>query len=347
MTRIHRDLDARKPSGMSTTIFEAPQEKAPSVVSIATLNIDTLPKDTVLNLSLRLTHNALSEISVPILAYRSPKPGPTIGVVCAIHGNEINGIPVIQKLFQEIREGKKILQCGSIIGVLVLNIPGFLESERGQDGQDLNRLMPGKASGTAPQQYAFRVFHEIVMKFDYLVDLHTASRGRKNSLYVRADMNQPTIKQMACALQPQIIVHNSSPTGSVRGCAQSKGIHAVTIEIGDCSVFQSDLIDATFEGLCAAFSSIGVMSGEYETVSRSTHQCERSYWIFSRQAGILRVYRGLAEKLERGSIIAEIQSIFGEVLETIYAPNDYDTVVIHLGVIGNNFSTTPVDDGHL
>lgn len=143
MTRLYRDLDSHQTPEMPATLFEATRKKAPSVVSISELNIDALPQDVVLNLSLDLTHNALSEISVPILGYRSPNPGPTIGIVCAIHGNEINGIPVIQKLFQEIREGKKVIQCGSIIGVLVLNVPGFLESERGQDGQDLNRLMPG------------------------------------------------------------------------------------------------------------------------------------------------------------------------------------------------------------
>lgn len=73
----------------------------------------------------------------------------------------------------------------------------------------------------------------MILKFDYLVDLHTASRGRKNSLYVRADMNQPTIKEMAQSLQPQIIVHNSSPGGSIRGCAQSAGINAVTVEVSN------------------------------------------------------------------------------------------------------------------
>ena len=30
------------------------------------------------------------------------KPGPTVGIAAAIHGNELNGIPVIQRLFREI-----------------------------------------------------------------------------------------------------------------------------------------------------------------------------------------------------------------------------------------------------
>lgn len=81
------------------------------------------------------------------------------------------------------------------------------------------------------------------MKLDYVFDLHTASAGRQNSLYVRADMNVKDISEMATDLSPQIIVHNSSPGGSLRGCAQRNGINALTIEV--CS----RVIDACFNDI--------------------------------------------------------------------------------------------------
>lgn len=71
----------------------------------------------------------------------------------------------------------------------------------------------------------------MIMKFDYVFDLHTASAGRQNSLYVRANMADPEVSQMARSVGSQIIVHNSSPSGSLRGCAQAKGIKAITIEV--------------------------------------------------------------------------------------------------------------------
>ena len=95
--------------------------------------------------------------------------------------------------------------------------------------QDLNRLMPGKIDGAAPQQYAYRIFHNIVTKFDYLLDLHTASLGRRNSLYVRADMNEPVIAKLAMMMKPQVLVHVATK-GSLRGCAQAIGVKALTVE---------------------------------------------------------------------------------------------------------------------
>lgn len=90
--------------------------------------------------------------------------------------------------------------------------------------------MISKVDGAAPQQYAHKIFHSIVTHFDYLIDLHTASLGRRNSLYIRADMNHPVIGELARLMKPQVLVHVST-AGSLRGCAQARGIHALTVEV--------------------------------------------------------------------------------------------------------------------
>lgn len=110
------------------------------------LDPSTLPEGKVVKFDLVLTANALETVKVPVLAYRSRKAGPTVGITCAIHGNEINGIPVIQKLFEDIDNNSLELLSGTVIGVPVVNVPGFLASIRQFDDeskQDLNRLMPG------------------------------------------------------------------------------------------------------------------------------------------------------------------------------------------------------------
>lgn len=97
---------------------------------------------------LNVSVSALGPINVPIFALRGSAPGPTVGVIGAIHGNEVNGIPVIQQIFARLEErfqneegGTTI--SGTLIGIPVLNVPGFLDSVRSFDGHDLNRLMPG------------------------------------------------------------------------------------------------------------------------------------------------------------------------------------------------------------
>ncbi|CAI7654688.1 unnamed protein product [Penicillium manginii] len=235
------------------------QKGSTNISTIQSLDIEQFAPGVFEKRWLNISTSALGPVNVPVFAYRGSAPGPTVGIIGAIHGNEVNGIPVIQQVFARLEE--KIRSefasetiAGTLIGIPVLNVPGFLDSVRSFDGHDLNRLMPGKSNGAAPQQYAYRVFQEIVMKLDYVFDLHTASAGRQNSLYVRADMNDDNIKKLATDLSPQIIVHNSSPGGSLRGCAQQNGIKALTVEIGNPSTFQHNLITRTVNGICNALT---------------------------------------------------------------------------------------------
>ena len=50
------------------------------------------------------------------------------------------------------------------------------------DGVDLNRIFPGKKGGTASQQFAYYFMSRVIRHLDFLLDLHTASFGRINSV---------------------------------------------------------------------------------------------------------------------------------------------------------------------
>lgn len=231
---------SRAPALKPTVLHITEKGSHTNVVNITSLDISAIPFDTVCRYQLSLSATALGSADIPIFAYRSSNPGPTVGITCAVHGNEVNGIPVIQQLFRDVAvQGEDYgiepftVDRGTLIGIPVVNVPGFLASIRCFDEdskQDLNRLMPGKKDGSAPQQYVYAFFNKVVVHLDYLIDLHTASPGRRNSLYARVDMSHPEIAQLAKLLEPQIIVHVATG-GSLRGCAQARGIRALTVEV--------------------------------------------------------------------------------------------------------------------
>ncbi|KAF3384324.1 hypothetical protein F1880_001850 [Penicillium rolfsii] len=317
---------------------------------LESLTIEQFTYDRVERRFLTIASNALGPVRIPLIAYRSSTPGPVIGITSAIHGNEVNGVAVIQKFFDRLGKysDDSPLIAGTIIGIPVLNVPGFLDSVRSFDGQDLNRLMPGKIDGAAPQQYAYRLFHDVIMKFDYVFDLHTASAGRQNSLYVRADMSHPEINQLAQRVGPQIIVHNSSPGGSLRGCAQSKGVKALTIEVRLIELDHTDWKpehlsksvdrkDDLWNLQCLVALVKKPSTAEYQRTCpprQSSDMCSKResemfivYWVFSQTAGILQVYKKVADRVNKGELIAEIRSIFGMVIEQIFCSTE-DSVVV-------------------
>jgi len=308
------------------------------------LKLSVLKRGEINRIYLQLTDNALgTPWRIPLIVIRGKEKGPTLGITAALHGNELNGISTIFKLIEEINPMEL---KGTLILVPISNVPGYLKNQRVfSDSVDLNRIMPGSSTGSASQLYAHHFITKIVSKFDYLLDLHTASPGRINSLYLRADLENEETRILAYLQNPQIIVKKFDESGTLRGWANDHGIPAITIEIGNPNAFQHSLIDETLTGLLNTMRHLGMIEGEVEDMITDAIICDHSYWIYSSKGGIIDVLPKLADKVKENETIAIIYDVFGQVREKIKATQDgvvigkninpnceAGTRVLHLGV---------------
>ncbi|KAG0045049.1 hypothetical protein BGZ83_009689 [Gryganskiella cystojenkinii] len=325
------------------------------------LDLESLPSGRLTRLWVVLAEDAMSTpIRVPVIIAKGVRPGPVVGLTAALHGNELNGIPLTHRLvLQEI-------QCkalhGIVVAVPVANVPGYLAQQRGfSDGTDLNRLMPGKKDGTTSQVYSYNLMTRIVRHFTHLIDLHTASKGRVNSLYVRANMQNPITRHMARLQNPQIIVHNTSPDGSLRGAAmQEYNIPAITVEIGDPARFQKRFVKSAILGVTNILSHLKMIEDDHEVQDYDPVVCAKSYWIFTKGGGILNVLPDVNTWVRKGELIATLHNIFGMEEHRYFAPEDGIVVgksvdpvcqsgcrILHLGVVSDRYPEGKINDGHL
>ncbi|MCB9742550.1 MAG: succinylglutamate desuccinylase/aspartoacylase family protein [Alphaproteobacteria bacterium] len=257
-------------------------------------------------------------IRVPVIVMRGERSGPTLGLTAALHGNELNGIPVIHSLLHGLQP--KSLK-GDIVAVVAANPPGVVMRKRTfSDGTDLNHVMPGRPDGTGAQVFAHGLIRRIVRHFDLLVDLHTASFGRINCLYIRADMTAATVSQMAYLQRPQIIVHNPPNDLTLRGAAQELGIPAITLEIGDPHRFQQTHIRRCCAGLRAVMAAAGMLRNRHLAMGEEPILCERSYWLYTDRGGLLEVLPEVTDFVEGGELIAQQRGMFGELIREYRAP---------------------------
>jgi predicted deacylase len=312
---------------------------------ITEINLEDTPENRIRNYWLKLISDGLGNpINVPVIVARGKEPGPILGVTAAIHGNELNGIPVIQRLFAEIET--ETLK-GTIIGVPVVNILSFMRKKRRFiDGVDLNHIMPGKRDGNVSQVYAYRFIERIVKQFDYLLDLHTASFGRVNSYYVRADMEDEATRKLALLQNAEIIVHNPPSDGTLRGSAEDLSIPAITLELGNPNTFQKKYIRSGEEGIHNVLSHLGMIPDTIEEPTEPTVICKSSYWIYTDMGGLLTVTVQLKEKLKKGDRIAILRDVFGNFIKEYHAPeagivigkssspvNQSGGRILHLGIL--------------
>jgi uncharacterized protein len=305
-----------------------------------------LPPGSSNKLRLSMVGNGLGGlISMPIVVLRGVEDGPTVGVTAAVHGNELNGVRVVQKVIGHVNPAK---MRGTVICVPVVNIPGYLNNTRYfNDGFDLNRLMPGKRGGTPSQVYAHRFIERVVKHFDYLIDLHTASFGRINTLYVRADLENPDAAWRDKCQQPQIMLHNVGADGTLRGAAMDLGVKAITVEVGNPNAFQDAMISDGTSGVLNVLSRLRMIDEPEDNNPGEPITCVRSYWMYTEVGGVLEVFPQLAARVRKGELVAHVTNIFGEPIEDYRAPEDGVVIgrsthpvnqtgsrILHLGIEG-------------
>ena len=288
---------------------------------------------------------------VPVIVIRGKQAQPVLGIFAAIHGNEINGIQVIRELVNGL---DPMEFNGTLIAVPGLNIPALRNNQRTYpDGMDLNRIFPGKSKGNGSQQYVWQISQKLLPSLDYLIDLHTASFGRENCLYVRADFSDPKIAGLARSQLADVYLNSGGKPSAgaaasgltMRAQAMSMGIPAITVEYGNPQVYQKEMLQKGLPGLRNTLVHLGMLQGEGQPVPEPVF-CKKSYWMYTTQGGYLDVQVDLKEKVSKGQVIAVLRDPFGQTKQTYYSPeygivigrssnpiNESGGRIIHLGIL--------------
>jgi predicted deacylase len=258
--------------------------------------------------------------SVPVQVLRAPDAGPTLGVVAVVHGDEVNGTAVIHSLLRTL--GTE-LGRGALVVVPVINVSGLLRNARTFfDGKDLNRSMHGPEDGRPSQRFGWRFIDRLVARFDWIVDLHTATRGYANSIYARADMTDARVARLARTLAPTILVHKVAPSGSIRRAAASRGIPAVAVEIGDPSCLQDESVALVRDGVLRVLEDLRMIRAGSVEEGRRSIECTQSRWLRAPAPGLATGIVDPGSQVTEGSIVASVADVWGDVIGTVRAPEN-------------------------
>ncbi len=110
-------------------------------------------------------------LSIPVLAITGTKPGPRIGVSAMIHGDELDGLLIVRKLWRTIEPAEL---SGSLWLMPVANPLAMEAVTRNTpiDMLDMNRLFPGAPDGWLSEQQAHAITAGFINQVDRLIDIH-------------------------------------------------------------------------------------------------------------------------------------------------------------------------------
>lgn len=265
-----------------------------------------------------------SAVIIPVMLVNGIREGPALIVQAAIHGNEYPGVEAIWRLVESIDPAKL---RGQIIGVPVVNVPGFAIDERSNDidYQDLNRVFPGKPDGTLSEITAYCLVEEIISKADYMIDLHTAGKGQIVSVAIAREGHEDATLGLAQATGFEYIWMGSKvgDAGQERSTDSGLrlGVPGVVLEAGSGREYRPEYGDILYEAVINIMKYLHMIEGQ-----PSKPKCRIIFngdlWAQVGAGGFFRPHVVAGQRIERGGLIATVHDVYGGVLEEIKAPRD-------------------------
>lgn len=285
---------------------------------------------------------------IPVTVLHGVRPGPTINILGAIHGDELTGPSACTHLLStKFTEPGGALDPASLAGTIrivpVVNLPGFREKSRYlPDGRDLNRAFPGSPSSNTTKRVAHQLWTTLLEDSDAIIDFHTAAKGRSNMPQLRVDLTHPASYHLAKAFGAEVILDSKPPSGSLRRVANEEGIPCVTYEGGAADTLHNPSVMVAVNGALNVLRSLKMIPGR---PSRPAFRllASGSRWLRASEGGLLDVFVREGALMREGDVVATISDPAAPGLSVdIVAPEDG----LMISIATNPFVTAGMPVGH-
>lgn len=249
---------------------------------------------------------------LPILVARgseeSLETGRRLSLSASIHGDELNGIPVVQRVFAALGDAVSSGNFnGTVIGLPtqnpngnIMNQRNFFSSSSNGFWTNLNRVFPGTSiadGGSIATSYAYTIWNSVwanASNADIAVDFHTLSTGSNGPLWAYADFRLDGVQRLAELAEVDVIKIDPGEPGSIETTWVEYGVPAITLEIGPAKNWDQTLIKRSEEFVWRLLNDLAMLPQNYtvpgETVSTglensyvatnfSTVAVSRSGWV--------------------------------------------------------------------
>lgn len=265
---------------------------------------------------------------VPVVELRGGSPGPTLGVIAGVHGDEVECVDALVAWLADAT-----LVRGRLLAVPVCH-PAALEAgtRLGPDGVDLNRVFPGVVDGTPTEQLARGVADALLPELDLLLTLHSWHRSGETVTYVEYPLpgtGAPDVvarsRELAHAVGAAYVEGWDWPRGLLPAAAVRAGVPAAELEVGGLGRHTT----AGRADAVRAIEGAAQLAGLLDAPPADGGAEVRRHWLNAEVAGRVAQRRERGTPVARGELVAEIHDLHGQPLQHLTAPED-GVVAIHV-----------------
>ncbi len=274
-------------------------------------------------------------VSVTVHVRRGFEPGPTLLLVAALHGDEINGIEIIRRL---LRVPMRHLR-GNLISVPVANLPAFLTRSRYMpDRRDLNRLFPGSPKGSLGARLACVFSQELIPLATHAIDLHTGALNRPNLPQIRICPGDEEALRLARLFGAPAIIESLLREGSFRECCAREKRTCLMFEGGEAQILDPFPVRTGLRGILGVMRGLGMLRvPRHGRPPRNLVHCRETYWERAPRGGIFAPAVEMGRIVKKGDLLGKVGDPFGPSRSTIRSE--------HEGIVIGRTKDAVVDEG--
>lgn len=272
------------------------------------------------------------EFELPITVLNGKKSGKTVLITAGIHGAEYVGIQSSIELAEHLKIEKIV---GTIVIIKVVNRQAFemrSGSEGFEDGVNLNRIFPGKETGSQMERLAYAIEKELFPCADFYIDLHSGDSYEQLTPYIYyAGIAETDVVEISRKMAEQADVPYMVRSGVAKGgCynyAACLGIPSVLIERGQMGGWTKEEVHSTRRDVRNILCCLGVYLGQKDYRNYYPLEVTDVSYQAATKMGMWYPYKKPGEMIRQGEVLGVVKDYEGRVLEVSRA--EYDGVILY------------------
>jgi predicted deacylase len=279
-------------------------------------------------------------LGIGLLTLEGAKPGPTMFLIGAQHGVEINGTLAIERLLRELDRTKL---RGRILAVPMANPVAFIHGKGRWPSEEpewriqafwpesgpaypkemdtnMNRLWPGAPDGNLASRICHAIWQEAASKADFAVDCHCHYHWN-SEVSILETKHRPSLdlgRALGCAVSHRSV---SNP-GMIMGALSQKGVPCACIELKPIYLVNQASVAEGVRMLTNALKHAKMLPGKPDMPKvRYEFGYEKETPVIGNATGLLALRVKATDVVRKGETLGEIFDVMtGEKAETIVAP---------------------------
>lgn len=269
-----------------------------------------------------------SKVDIPVIVINGIEKGPVFTVVAGVHGAEVSPIGGLLTAVKEIDpnslKGTFIgVPGGNPLALMMGTLSSFI------DGKNLSNYwwFNASAEGTITERIAYHI-DKAIKKSNMIVDLHAnqfpsmhfvevdidtyADNKTREDTYKMAEAYGVTIIEAPVVDRPS----------TMRACATTIGIPALTAEVISGSFLFEDINKVGANGILNIMKSFGMLPGEVvkQPVEVMKGKFRKYGKLRSNKGGLMWIKKQVGELIQKGETVIEITDFHGRIVDEVKMP---------------------------